>query len=293
MSFPQETNNIARMLNAIRSDTSESFGDFMTKLPSYIGMEAFQGLRLEGTAVTQCRLEDGNQSLYWDGTSVGVRTFNRGEMRTEVFRDSAQHILQLVDATKAYDAVVIDVGSSVGTQSFFLLEELNQRGLGNVKLINVEVHAESALIGAKTAERLDLNDRITTLIADLLADETHATIVELVGHHPIFINVGFSFPHYTDQESLEMYKFLITRLGTVGGVHRENVGYRTPTFKRIMDALPPGALRLTRSSLDNYNNPIRVLMTGDRGIEIIEYQEVAPFFLGKACPSLAVWRRAG
>lgn len=238
----------------------------------------------DGTYNVRAYLQNGDNALYWDGSTLTARTYDALAARLARFDDTTRRLVDLL-AGAPENTIILDIGSQVGTQALHLAETHP-----TAEVLNFEIDPKNAAIGQAAARRFGFEPRIQTFIGDLKSPASRAELASLIKGRPIIAVFSLSYPLYSDDEYAEIFKWMF-EVGVIAGIHYEHLGFQSPTFEKIVASLPADWAPFLGTFAKTQQTPYGVLLDGHPDIEIVDFQELTPFFLSKYAHSVLVWRR--
>jgi hypothetical protein len=244
------------------------------------------------------------EAAYWDGnTFTFVPWLGAAQTWVNDYAALAAKIVDLAKCIAPLPVTIIDFGGGFGTLSFHVALKAREIGLALPKFINIDREPYALAFSVEFSRRHDIEmrhlwmdatetlarpERADTLVSMLSEDESVKILITRSALHPNFTTAQYSM----------LFDFFIKRVGAEAGVHWENLGFRTDTYREIVTAfktLPP----ITKFWTDWPSDPFEFLTSNadPLGIKVTERIDIWQNFpalrmpLSAFWPSYLAWRR--
>ena len=232
-----------------------------------------------------------DQALFWNGTQLGVSDYPGRESAWSLqYAAVAEKVADMAARTGA--RTVLELGAGCGIGAFHTIFAAREWRL-DLRLVNIEQSADAVrcaeIIGVCHGVSVE---NICLDMAGALERPDDLVRLErlLEGDRVILVTHGALHPRYSDDQYRALFDFVVNDLPTVGGVHREMLGFRTPAYSEILQVLsvPP---QIPPALVETPSDPFKILEDGSLNIRVVDRQEIAPHFLAGEFPSGLAWER--
>ncbi|MHB1205303.1 MAG: hypothetical protein ACYCZX_07030 [Rhodospirillaceae bacterium] len=233
-----------------------------------------------------------DKALFWNGTQLGVSDYpGRALAWGHEFAAVAEKVAVMAERTGA--RTVLELGAGCGIGAFHTIFAARKRQL-DLRLVNIEQNPDAVRCAEIIAvcHGISVENVCLDMMAALERPDDLVRLERLFEDEGvILVTHGALHPLYSDDQYRALFDFAVNDLPTVGGVHREPLGFRTPLYSEILRVLSvppqiPPALTQTPS------DPFKVLEDGSLNIRVVDRQEIAPHFLRGDFPSYLGWERS-
>ena len=295
---PGETPFYAQLLEALRRLPAADFDrDLLVNIPRiffevvrpFYGVP--QGYVRAGEVFHLQDLKTGDPALFWNGAQLGISPYpGLASAWNGEYADIADKVVRMAERTGARTVFLLGAGCGIGAFHIF-----NAAKYKNVKLRLVAVDRDPDAVRCADFIKVCHGITIDTICLDVAqALERPDDLVGLErlfeNDHVIFVTHNALHPFYADGQYRALFDFVVNDLPVLGGVHREALAFRTPSYAPIPHALA-GAPTAPPGLVETPSDPFRVLEDGSLGIRVTDRQEVMAHFLPGDFPSYLSWER--
>jgi hypothetical protein len=232
--------------------------------------------------------------IYWDGKWFTETSWPGAERAwVDDYATLATKVAALVANDPASQFTTIDLGSGFGGLIFQIALKLRDAGLQDTSFCAIDIDHAALEFVATFAKRHHIDVQCVQM--DLRSETSRQRSswsdgMKASGRKKIVVTRSGLFTLYTDDQYDGLFRFLIDEVGITAGAHIEYLGFKTPTYHKIIRAFTTTP-RISATWTECTSDPYGFLRdNADRlGIAITEHVEIWPHFPCLALPLVALW----